>query len=134
MTIDMTTCSKDRSIELRTMDISCEVVRKTNTSPADEERKAKRENCVFLTERRAQDYCFSFPPFSLTLTSKTKTPRPPKDHSREGGAKSHPAPEEGAQPFARYSCSCAPASYRIGRDGACTRLLLDGQEERDENV
>ena len=47
-------------------------------------------------ERRAQDYCFSFPPFSLTLTSKTKTPRPPKDHSREGGAKSHPAPEEGA--------------------------------------
>ena len=41
MTIDMTTCSKDRSIELRTMDISCEVVRKTNTSPADEERKEK---------------------------------------------------------------------------------------------
>ena len=34
--------------------------------------------------------------------------------------------------LARYSC--APASYRIGRDGACTRLLLDGQEERDENV
>ena len=34
--------------------------------------------------------------------------------------------------LARYSC--APASYRIGRDGTCTRLLLDGQEERDENV
>ena len=37
-----------------------------------------------------------------------------------------------ATTLARYSC--APASYRIGRDGACTRLLLDGQEERDENV
>ena len=43
-----------------------------------------------------------------------------------------PIPRLRTHALARYSC--APASYRIGRDGACTRLLLDGQEERDENV
>ena len=54
------------------------------------------------------------------------------------GERSTPGGKSGCQctQFARLLArySCAPASYRIGRDGACTRLLLDGQEERDENV
>ena len=103
MTIDMTTCSKDRSIELRTMDISCEVVRKTNSrtrdvrqasqSPADEERKEK--TAFFLPKGARKVIVF----LSLLFLSLLKHPdndggwrsragRPPWDHSRGGGKES----------------------------------------------